>query len=451
MKLIIPILSGLTIALATFFPNLIFGILSLIVIAPVFTIVLTQPLHQRYTTGLLFFGSWLIPTTYWYYLIFPWWQAAGQSLGWVALMAAIFVLPKLLHVRKTCIQLFVISATWTLIDTLRQYLPITEDWWIPQLGYAVWQNPLIVQAARVFGVGGVIGVVLGCNGALAYLATHVTQAASGIKSRDLRYVPIVSAFFIFLISITGSLIIKNTPLGTTPITLIALQQQPLGGIHTSAGAEDVKLLIEKSKEALQNVTSEKPIFVVWPENMITTEFDEMIKNFARQEKITLSYNRATASRDEPASWRTRLYNSEPTTDRPFNTAAIVDETGTLNTISIKKHASPGEQITTRDVFTKTTINGLRVTADICYDLHYPDIGERIKKTDLVLGSIDDDRFGRLVPLLHAADIVFRAAEHHTNIFVAGTNGPTFFVSRLGVIQHFLPIDKNGMLTVGIKI
>jgi len=426
-----------------------------VAIAPVFILVLRQSARKRYITGLLFFGSWLIPTTYWYYLIFPWWQAAAQSLGWVALMAGIFVLPIYFSLktspnssfvkRRTLIELLIIVIAWTIIDTLRQYLPVTEDWWIPHVGYTVWQNPLVIQAARVFGVGGVIAVVLTINAFASYWILHNKERrrdaahTAVFQSHSLPKKCAAISLVVSLISITGSLIIKKIPTGTTPVTLIALQQQPIGGIHASASAKDVTLLIDKSKQALHNMTRERPIFMVWPENMITPEFDHEISNFAYEEKSTLVYNRAITGRDEALP------------SHPYNTAALVDETGTPQTISIKKHAAPGEQITTHDVFIKRELHGLTVTADICYDLHYPDIGERIKNTDLVLGSIDDDHFGQLVPLFHAADIVFRAVEHNTYIVTAGTTGPTFFVNRLGVIQNFLPIGKGGMLTVAAEI
>jgi len=93
-----------------------------------------------------------------------------------------------------------------------------------------------------------------------------------------------------------------------------------------------------------------------------------------------------------------------------------------------------------------------VVTDICYDLHYPDIRERIDGDDLLLAPVDDDRFGSFFPYLHAADTVFRAVENDINIITASTNGPTFYVNRHGVVERMpLPVYSEDVLVIETKI
>ena len=67
-------------------------------------------------------------------------------------------------------------------------------------------------------------------------------------------------------------------------------------------------------------------------------------------------------------------------------------------------------------------------------MHYPDFKEKVKKSSLLFAPIDDDRFGKFMPYLHARDVIFRAVENRINILTASTNGPTFFVNKYGIIE-----------------
>ncbi len=68
------------------------------------------------------------------------------------------------------------------------------------------------------------------------------------------------------------------------------------------------------------------------------------------------------------------------------------------------------------------------------------IGKRLHEADILFAPVDDDRFGDLFAYLHAADIVYRAAENNITIATASTNSPTFLVRRDGyVVTRPLPL------------
>lgn len=106
----------------------------------------------------------------------------------------------------------------------------------------------------------------------------------------------------------------------------------------------------------------------------------------------------------------------------------------------KLHRAPGEQITERGVNATLQIGSQRVITAICYEMHFPDIGTRLRGSDLALATVNDTRFGSLLPNLHAADTVYRAAENGITIATAATNGPSFVVRRDGlVVAQPLPV------------
>lgn len=119
----------------------------------------------------------------------------------------------------------------------------------------------------------------------------------------------------------------------------------------------------------------------------------------------------------------------------------------------KTHKAPGEKISVlKGINNFIEINNTKITSDVCYDLHYPDLENRAKGKDLLFAPVDDDRFGKFLPYLHARDVIFRAIENRINILTASTNGPTFFVNKYGIIKKGpLKIYEEGFLIVETDI
>jgi len=422
------VVSGALFNISFFIHNIYAQIFALFAIAPVFYAISRLKGIKRYLGGLIFFGIWIIPTCYWYFLIFPWW-AALLRLTIFTLMANVFFIPLIIKKRNILLDIAVTIVLWVAIIAARIELPFTEDWWIPHIAYTQWLNPLIVQIAGFAGIYGIIFIILLINAAIAYLL---------IKK---KYIPAsIVAIVIIAVCLTGNSLFQNTiGQGDKDIALLAVQSVPSKGFHSeNATIEDIENLKSLTSGALKDVKREENniIIAIWPENMVKTSEDENISQFVEENNIYLVYNRA-----EPNDY-----------ELPFNTAVLLSGNGEVILTNYKKHIAPGEEITSSNEFSSVLVHDIKVVTDICYDLHYPDIRERINGDDLLLAPVDDDRFGSFFPYLHAADTVFRAVENDINIITASTNGPTFYVNRYGVVERMpLPVYSEDVLVIETKI
>ncbi|HAJ95909.1 MAG TPA: hypothetical protein DCP02_06725 [Actinobacteria bacterium] len=421
-------LSGALLNISFFIHNIYAQIFALFIIAPAFFAISRLKGIKRYVGGLIFFGSWIIPTCYWYFLIFPWW-AALLRLTIFTLMANVFFIPLIIRKRNIMLDFIIIIVSWVAIIAARIELPFTKDWWIPHIAYTQWLNPLIVQIAGFAGIYGIIFIVLLVNAVIAYLL---------IKK---KYIPAsVLAIVIIAACLSGNAFFQNTiEKGDKNIALLAVQSVPSKGYYSeNATIEDIENLKSLTSGALKDVKREENniIIAIWPENMVKISEDENISRFVRENNIYLVYNRAVPNDDA----------------LPFNTAVLLNSSGEVVLTNYKKHIAPGEKITSSSKFSSILVHDIKVITDICYDLHYPDIRERIDGDDLLLAPVDDDRFGRFFPYLHAADTVFRAVENDINIITASTNGPTFYVNRYGVVERMpLLVYSEDVLVIETKI
>ncbi len=421
-------LSGALLNISFFIHNIYAQIFALFIIAPAFFAISRLKGIKRYVGGLIFFGSWIIPTCYWYFLIFPWW-AALLRLTIFTLMANVFFIPLIIRKRNIMLDFIIIIVSWVAIIAARIELPFTKDWWIPHIAYTQWLNPLIVQIAGFAGIYGIIFIVLLVNAVIAYLL---------IKK---KYIPAsVLAIVIIAACLSGNAFFQNTiEKGDKNIALLAVQSVPSKGYYSeNATIEDIENLKSLTSGALKDVKREENniIIAIWPENMVKISEDENISRFVRENNIYLVYNRAVPNDDA----------------LPFNTAVLLNSSGEVVLTNYKKHIAPGEKITSSSKFSSILVHDIKVITDICYDLHYPDIRERIDGDDLLLAPVDDDRFGRFFPYLHAADTVFRAVENDINIVTASTNGPTFYVNRYGVVERMpLLVYSEDVLVIETKI
>lgn len=321
------------------------------------------------------------------------------------------------------LQLGIIVVLWTLITFLRINIPFTENWWIPHLAYTQWQNFTILQLASFTGIFGIIFTILFSNALLAYLWIK--------EKKHLVMVFIVSLVIIF--SFGNAHFEKVSNAQNQPFILIGIQSSPENGFYANANKNDIQTLQKLTQKALLEVENkDKNIFVLWPENMIQEDHTKDLQNFAKENNIYLVFNR-----------------EEKSEENPFNTVVMVDSNGKEVLKNYKTHAAPSEKIQIKkEVHNSIEIEAVKITSDICYDLHYSDISKRVQNNDLLFTPVDDDRFGSFMPYLHARDIIFRAIENRVNIFTASTNGPTMFVDKYGVIKKGpLEIYDEGYLIV----
>ena len=415
-KLVIIALSGLTLALITFFTIWWLQLLAFVCIVPVFLVMRNLPVRLHYLAGLLFFGAWLLPTTYWYYSFMTTPVAIASSVGFVAFIANIFWLFSLAKLKKMpyAVVMLIVIAVWATFTYVRLHVPVLEDWWIPHLGYAVWQNSGILQIGRFGGEAAVIFTVLLSNLLIALaILSHKKAAAIAVPTA-----------IIGLVVVANVIIWQQSTLVTTRV--IAVQQAILGGVDSQATAND----IEKLANATSQQTPSSGDIAVWPENAIPNDLQPVVADKANQLDIFIVAH----------------FIEEQGDDR-FKKVTIFGPEGNIVLENYKVHIAPDETGDSRYTAAKVTINGTVTTAYVCYDMHYPDSVGRIGDAKLVLVPIDDATYGNLQKTFHAADLAMRAVQSRANIVSAATDGPTIYVNQNGVMKSSLKFDEDGILTV----
>lgn len=414
----IPIISGLLIAIATFSSWWFVQLIAFVALAPLFVVMkLVNPKHY-YFFGLLFFAAWLLPTTCWYYNFMPWWLAVLASVGFVTLIANVFHLFSLSVSKKVSypVALVCVIVAWVAFTWLRIRLPVSEDWWIPHLGYAAWHNSGVLQTAHFGGEVTVEAVVLLANAAIALAYIYGNKYRSAI----------VSLAIICIVSASNLLILSRS---SAPLpNVISLQQMTTGGVDVPATNVDITLLIKNSAEALKQAPSNKPTVVVWPENSIPVELQEQIKQFASSARIFIVY-----------------HTVEKVSDKTYKKVVVLDDSGKELLRNYKQHIAPGEIGDSNHSDNSAQINDWLVTTYACYDMHYPDSVRRIGNADIVFVPINDAAFGTLQRNFHAADLAFRAVQTNATIVSSSTNGPTVYIDEWGVKRRDLPYSSNGSI------
>lgn len=414
---IVALASGLAVSLLSFVPNIFIQSTVLVVLIPFFLSVMKIPKKQAYTAGLIFFAVWILPTTYWYYGFMPWWLAVLASVGYVTLIANLF---HFMNIKRRTLALMLMCIAWAAFTYVRLRLPVTEDWWLPHLGYAAWSNPAVLWFGKLWGEASIELLILLSNAAIALLIWK-RRYLSGFTLGGVLTVGFLLA---------GLAVTQQSP--ATPVTLTALQQSVLGGIDTAATDKDVTVLMQKTKDALAGIDKTAlPIVVVWPENKIPPAEQGRIGEFAKQNNIALAYHTTETTQDNKAYKKVNVVNSH----------------GNIVLTNYKLHIAPGEIATAKYSKTSTDLYGIPFSAYVCYDLHYPDAVTRMAGVSLVVVPLNDAAFGSLQKTFHAADIALRAAQANTNIVVSSTTGPTMYVTRDGVVKERLPYDQNGTLVI----
>lgn len=418
-RLLIAMVAGLTVCAGLFFPALWLQLIALFAIAPFLVVLVSsRSFLSRAAVSWLFFAAWIGPGCYWYFLIFPMGMAAGLSIANIALLYAAAELPRLLRLRSPAADLAVVVVLWTAIFAGRVHLPFASWWWMPKLTDTQWLNPLVVQAARLGDFTAVTFIILALNAVLAWLwLARRTGIAAGIV------VATVVASVTF-----NAVSQRSATSGTHVATVIGVQAPLLAGTYVSGDATsaDIDHLIERSRNELAALdrSDKAPVFVIWPENDVPDDEGARIRAFAAEAEIYLVYDIERNSLGP----------------RPPDKAVLIGPDGSVLLENEKLHRAPGERITESEIYSAVEIAGMRVLTDICYDMHFHDIGTRLRGSDLALVPVNDTKFGSLLPYLHAADTVYRAAESGITIATASANGPSFVVRGDGlVMQKPLPV------------
>ena len=204
-----------------------------------------------------------------------------------------------------------------------------------------------------------------------------------------------------------------------------------GGVDAPATEEDVDSLMAATLAAAGAAPAQGTT-VVWPENSVPASAHARIAAFASDNGVNIVYH--TAEADGGAVYK--------------KTVVIDASTGREALSNYKKHLAPDEEVgEPRDTANTADLSGHRATSYICYDLHYPDVVERLRGAQAAYVPLDDATYGYLQKQFHAADIALHAAQAGTAVVVAATDGPTMAVNSNGVVVEELAGTAPGHIAV----
>ena len=411
------IASGGALAATAFAQHWALQLPAVVAMAAVFWLLRTVPARRAYSVGVLFTLAWLVPTTYWYYNFMSLGAAFGASVGWALLMANLFQLTALRKRFGTRLVWPLFALLWLALTWLRMRMPVTEDWWLPHLGYSVWRNSGLVWLGGFGGETALEAVVLA--GGMAVAAAFVHRGPWAALAAGAAAI----ASVIGLNAISQSLPAKPTP------PVIAVQAMTAGGVDAPATEQDVSDLIDMTREALGGDYA-RSTTVVWPENSIPESAQRRVADVAAELRVNIAYH--TTEHDGEGVYK--------------KTVVVDGSTGQAVLANYKQHLAPDEKLgVSRASRSIVELGDQHVTAYICYDMHYPDVVGRLRGSDVAYVPLNDAAYGYVQKQFHAADIALRAAQADTAVVVASTNGPTMIVNSNGVVTQFLNTSDAGHL------
>ena len=417
---LLAIMSGSVLAATAFAPHWILQLLAILATAPIFWLLRNVSVRYTYAVGVCFTLAWLIPTTYWYYTFMLPGVAFAASVGWAALVSNLFWLVGLRKKIGTLAVWILFTLFWLILTWLRLRLPITEDWWLPHLGYSIWHNSGVVWLGK-FGGEIVMELALLLSG---MIIAGVFVCCGWRKM-------LVASVLIVVVFVGLNNIVWNMP--AKPIhPVVAIQKMTRGGIDMPATKQDIEDLIAMTKQAASSRRN-VPTTIVWPENSVPKSSYNRVAEFAAQMRNLIIY-----------------HTTERVGKKVYKKVVAIDgTTGKIILTNYKQHLAPDEKTgLSRMSRSISTFYNRHITAYICYDLHYPDIVERLRGSDIAYVTLNDAAYGYLQKQFHAADIALRATQAYTSIVVAGTNGPTMIVNSNGVIFRSLHSVNAGYIQGG---
>ena len=389
------IASGVVLAATAFAQHWALQLPAVVAMAAVFWLLRTVPARRAYAVGAAFTLAWLVPTTYWYYNFMSLGAAFAASIGWALLMANLFQLAALRERIGTRLVWPLFALLWLALTWLRMRMPVTEDWWLPHLGYSVWRNSGLVRLGGFGGETVLEAVVLA--GGMAVAAAFARRGPRAALAAG--------------------------------AAVIALQAMTEGGVDAPATEQDVSDLIDMTREALGGDYA-RSTTVVWPENSIPESAQRRVADVAAELRVNIAYH--TTEHDGEGVYK--------------KTVVVDGSTGQAVLANYKQHLAPDEKLgVSRASRSIVKLGDRRVTAYICYDMHYPDVVGRLRGSDVAYVPLNDAAYGYVQKQFHAADIALRAAQADTAVVVASTNGPTMIVNSNGVVTQFLNTSDAGHL------
>lgn len=409
------------------FPDFEFGFLAWLALVPLLLVVARRPSPLRalilgWAVGTVFFYAtcyWLtysmiqyggLPPVAAYLLLAPGAIVIGVFPGLAMMMVALVVQ------RWGHVAMMLTPVVWVAFEWAR--LGITGQLW-NALGYSQAYYPALLSPATWGGVYAVSFLLMVINAAVALVILR--RSTRTVSAASLAAVFVLAVVFL-LDNFSGDESTSDAPY----LNVVALQ--PNVPMSLVKSVEELKQLRDRhltlSSESLQQLDSDLPRLVIWPESPMNftyasdREFQAWVANFTRSNRTSLLLNSL-----EPAP-----------VDGSYNSALLINEEGRLISQYDKIRLMPfGEYVplpqwlpgaslitgivgdfTPGDEYTLMPVADHRAGVFICIESAYPWIARRMTNegADVLINISNDGYLGpTAVMRQHLANAIFRAVEN----------------------------------------
>ncbi|MCW5211751.1 apolipoprotein N-acyltransferase [Desulfobulbus sp. TB] len=354
--------------------------------------------------------------------------------------------------KSAALLLLAAPTLWVGLDFIRGTLFTGMPWM--DLGYALYRQPFLIQAADLGGHHFITFAVVLINALFFYFLSRVRTADAAASGY--HFVPPV-VVFLLLACLGGYSTVRYqqivSKVATADTALISAVQ---GNIQQnvkwvpSHKEKTVDQYLLLSRQAITGKT-EKPDLLVWPETALPF--------YPAREPLMNKVDDFVWENDILLLTGSPFFTITPTQEQPlayYNSALLLDRTGSIAARYNKQHLVPfGEYVPLRNYLwflkplveivgnftagdSSQPLDGETIQAGvlICFESLFPDIARKevAEGANLLANLTNDAWYGRSVAPDHSwAMTVFRSVENRRSLVRAANTGISGFVSPTGEI------------------
>ena len=364
--------------------------------------------------------------------------------------------------QAAALLLLTAPVVWTGLDFLRGWLFTGLPWM--DLGYALYRQPLLIQAADLGGHYLITFSVVLINALLFWLMERIRASFSSSSNTSDYHFGYPMTVFLLLSCLGGYSAVRYQQISSETATAdTAFVSAVQGNIEQNKKwsptqkEKTVERYLSLSTQALEG--EEKPELIVWPETALPfyparEPLMNRVRAFVQKNEIHLltgsPYFTVNPQKKKPVAYS--------------NSALLLDQEGRLSARYNKQHLVPfGEYIPLRtylwfikplveligdftpgDSFDPLDADTIQAGVLICFESIFPDIArqEVIKGANLLVNLTNDAWYGESSAPYHSwAMTVFRAVENRRSLVRSANTGISGFISPTGEIYKETKLFK----------
>ena len=228
-------------------------------------------------------------------------------------------------------------------------------------------------------------------------------------------------------------------------------------------ADDLSKRISKLIKYSAPKNDKKTLFV-WPEGVFTGFNFEQVKQykyifeqaFSDNHLILFGINTVEDEGD------TKTFNSLLVINNKFDILFKYDKIklvpfgeflpleNTLSKLGLKKITEGYGSFTRGSEANIFTLDNLKLLPLICYEIIFPELGQKQSKKNLIVNISEDAWFGETIgPSQHLAKAIFRSIESNSFLIRSANKGFSVFIDNKGIIQNILKPSETGVIELNI--